>query len=207
MRTRFKPWALPYLEEHREIVLTSIEEDKAFFAFNRSEIEIGCGKGDFIVEKAELFPEIHFLAVEVSAMVAAMATKKIVEKDLKNVRVIVDDIAKILPACKKQMFDVIYLNFSDPWPKKRHEKRRLTFPAKLLEYIRILKVGGHLYFKSDNDELYEYSLQTINDSPFQIISATNDYQEVEKGDAMTEYEKLFRSEGTTIKRIIARRNS
>lgn len=207
MRTRYKPWALPYLEEHREIVLTSIEEDKTFFAFPRLEIEIGCGKGDFIVEKAELFPEVHFLAVEVSAMVAAMATKKIVEKELKNVRVIVEDIAKILPACQKQMFDAIYLNFSDPWPKKRHEKRRLTFPAKLLEYIRILKVGGHLYFKSDNDGLYEYSLVTINDSPFQIISATSDYQEVEKGDAMTEYEKLFRSEGTAIKRIIARRIS
>ncbi|NMV82602.1 MAG: tRNA (guanosine(46)-N7)-methyltransferase TrmB [Erysipelotrichia bacterium] len=207
MRTRFKPWALPYLDEHREIVLTSIEEDEAFFSFPHLEIEIGCGKGDFIVEKAELFPKTHFLAVEVSAMVAAMATKKIVEKEVTNVRVIVEDIAKILPVCQAQTFDAIYLNFSDPWPKKRHEKRRLTFPTKLLEYIRILKVGGHLYFKSDNSGLYEYSLLAISDSPFQVVSSTSNYKFLEAGDAMTEYEKLFRSEGISIKRIIARRIS
>ncbi|MFA5421221.1 MAG: tRNA (guanosine(46)-N7)-methyltransferase TrmB [Bacilli bacterium] len=206
MRTRFKPWAKPYLDEHRDIALEDISGDKHFFTDPHLRLEIGCGKGDFVIALAERNPSVHFLAIEVAAMVAAMAARKIVDKELKNVRLLIDDAAKLIPLFPDQMFEAIYLNFSDPWPKKRHEKRRLTSPAKLLEYMRILKVGGHIYFKSDNDELYEYSLSAFKESPFEIVSHTNDYQVLDCEDAMTEYEKQFRGEGKTINRLVARRN-
>lgn len=205
MRTRYKPWAKPFLSEHREIALEKIEDDPGFFASAPLEMEIGCGKGDFIVALAEQNPHTHYLAFEVSAMVAAMATRKVVEKKLANVRIIVEDVAKALPSLKSESLGAIYLNFSDPWPKKRHEKRRLTFPSKLLEYTRLLSKGGHLYFKSDNDNLYEYSLTTIKDSTLEIISYTSDYAILDDGDAMSEYERQFRGLGKNINRIVARR--
>lgn len=205
MRTRYKPWAKPYLGEHREVVIETIEDGEGFFSSPNLEMEIGCGKGDFIVSLAEKNPQKNYLAVEVSAMVAAMAARKIVDKKITNVRIVVDDVAKVLPILKGETLYAIYLNFSDPWPKKRHEKRRLTFPLKLLEYIRLLKKGGHLYFKSDNDVLFAYSLATIKESPFEIISFTSDYRTLEEGDAMSEYEKQFRGVGKNINRIVARR--
>ncbi|MFA6780642.1 MAG: tRNA (guanosine(46)-N7)-methyltransferase TrmB, partial [Bacilli bacterium] len=128
-----------------------------------------------------------------------------VEKKLVNVRIIVEDVAKVLPLCRDEMLQVVYLNFSDPWPKKRHEKRRLTFPSKLLEYTRILNKGGYVYFKSDNETLYEYSLTTFQDSPLEIIIYTDNYSQLDDNDAMSEYEKQFRSEGKNINRIVARR--
>ncbi|MFA7020657.1 MAG: tRNA (guanosine(46)-N7)-methyltransferase TrmB, partial [Bacilli bacterium] len=106
---------------------------------------------------------------------------------------------------RDEMLQVVYLNFSDPWPKKRHEKRRLTFPSKLLEYTRILNKGGYVYFKSDNETLYEYSLTTFQDSPLEIITYTDNYSQLDDNDAMSEYEKQFRSEGKNINRIVARR--
>ncbi|MDY0345621.1 MAG: tRNA (guanosine(46)-N7)-methyltransferase TrmB [Bacilli bacterium] len=205
MRTRYKPWAKPYLEEHKEFVITNFLSNDGFFADNDLEMEIGCGKGDFIVALAEKNPHKNYLAIEVSAMVAAMALKKIVEKKLVNVRIIVEDVAKVLPLCRDEMLQVVYLNFSDPWPKKRHEKRRLTFPSKLLEYTRILNKGGYVYFKSDNETLYEYSLTTFQDSPLEIIIYTDNYSQLDDNDAMSEYEKQFRSEGKNINRIVARR--
>ena len=205
MRTRYKPWAKPYLEEHREIVINSISDDEQFFAGTDIKLEIGCGKGDFIVELAEGNPHTHYLAIEVSPMIAAMATRKIVDKKLTNVRVIVEDVAKILPTLPNAMLSALYLNFSDPWPKIRHEKRRLTFPPKLLEYNRILKEGGYVFFKSDNDGLYEYSLLTFANSPFEIIVTTNNYLDLEIDDAMSEYERQFRGLGKNINRIVARR--
>ncbi|MFA5481013.1 MAG: tRNA (guanosine(46)-N7)-methyltransferase TrmB [Bacilli bacterium] len=205
MRTRFKSWAKPYLEEHASIALPSLESDANFFSHDFLHLEIGCGKGDFIIAMAKRFPHVHFLAVEVSAMVAAVATKKIVDEGIDNVRVMVENIDAIFPLFKEQMFDVIYLNFSDPWPKRRHEKRRLTFPSKLLEYERILKNDSYLYFKTDNTELYEYSLTTFLESPLEVISYTSNYDTLDESDACSEYEKIFRSEGKKINRIIARR--
>lgn len=205
MRTRYKPWAKPYLAAHSEVVLTNLNDDESFFKNEIIEMEIGCGKGDFIVALAEANPHINYLAIEVSAMVAAMATRKVVEKNLHNVRIIVDDVAKILPILRDGMLSALYLNFSDPWPKVRHEKRRLTFPSKLVEYKRILKIGGFVYFKSDNDDLYQYSLIAFTQSPLEVTSYTSDYQSLEAGDAMSEYERQFRNIGKNINRIVARR--
>ncbi len=205
MRTRYKPWAKPYLDDHQEIVIKSLDDDPSFFADGPLEMEIGCGKGDFIVALATNNPNTKYLAIEVSAMVAAMAARKAVENKLQNIRFIVDDVAKILPLFLDETLGAIYLNFSDPWPKKKHEKRRLTFPAKLLEYTRILKKGGYLIFKSDNDALYNYSLSTIKESPLELIAYTDNYSALVEGDAMSEYEKQFRSLSKNINRIVARR--
>jgi len=205
MRTRFKPWAKPYLEQHRDIVVDDLAFDQAFFVHDDLRMEIGCGKGDFVVTMAEKNSTVHFLAVEVSPMVAAMAVRKIVEKGLLNIRILVADVAHILPQCRDEMFSALYLNFSDPWPKRRHEKRRLTYPQKLLEYKRIIKDGGYIYYKSDNDEFYHYSLEMFTNSPFTVISNTSNYQPLNEDDAMSEYERLFRNEGKNINRIVARR--
>lgn len=205
MRTRYKPWAKPYLEEHREIVISSISDDEGFFRKADIKLEIGCGKGDFIVELAEENPHTNYLAIEVNPIIAAIATRKIVDKKLTNVRIMVDDVANILPTLPNAMLSALYFNFSDPWPKIRHEKRRLTFPPKLLEYNRILKEDGYIYFKSDNDGLYEYSLRTFAESPFKIIATTNNYLDLDIDDAMSEYERQFRGLGKNINRIVARR--
>ena len=96
----------------------------------------------------------------------------------------------------------IYLNFSDPWPKKRHEKRRLTYITFLNQYYRILKKGGRLYFKSDNDELYEYTKEELKLTKFKVVSDQENYQFDAETDFITEYENKFRSAGKSIHRII-----
>ncbi len=109
MRTRYKPWAKPYLDDHQEIVIKSLDDDPSFFADGPLEMEIGCGKGDFIVALATNNPNTKYLAIEVSAMVAAMAARKAVENKLQNIRFIVDDVAKILPLFLDETLGAIYL--------------------------------------------------------------------------------------------------
>lgn len=100
-------------------------------------------------------------------------------------------------------FDIIYLNFSDPWPKKRQHKRRLTYPTCLNEYYKELKKDGKVIFKTDNDLLFEDSIPYFEESPLEIVSITRDYAVLDNDDKMTEYEKKFRGLNTPIKRLIA----
>ena len=203
MRTKYRQWAVDYLKEHPEVVFEQLNFDDAFFTEKPLRIEIGSGKGDFIVAIAKKNPNINYLAVEKVRTVAGIMAKKIVEEGITNVRVFPNDASIIFDEMKDNSIDEIYLNFSDPWPKKRHAKRRLTFMTFLNHYYRILKDEGKLIFKSDNDGLYEYTSEELFNTRFDVVSNEENYVFDEENDAMTEYEKKFRNKGQHIHRIIA----
>ncbi len=201
MRAKYRQWAVDYLDLHPEVVLETIDFNDSFFK-EPFRMEIGSGKGDFIIEMAKKNPSMNFLAVERVRTIAGMLSKKVVEEKIPNVKVFANDINIILDEISDNTVDTIYLNFVDPWPKKRHEKRRLTFPKFLNQYYRILKKDGKLIFKSDNDGLFAYTDEVIKETKF-VIDFVEEKYEFEDNDAMTEYEKKFRALGQNIHRIIA----
>ena len=204
MRTKFKPWAVSYLKEHQEIILDDIEKNQKFFA-KEIYIEIGSGKGDFILGMSRLYPDINFIAIEKVESVAGVMAKKIVDNDIKNVLIYPGDIVNLFSSLKDKSIGKIFLNFSDPWPKKKHAKRRLTFIKFLNEYYRLLKDDGELIFKSDNDGLYEFSLEEIKLSKFNLIDHNFNYIFYDRCDAMSEYEKKFREKGQKIHRFVLKK--
>ena len=202
MRTKFKAWAEPYIIEHPEIALTDLELGK----LDGFSLEIGSGKGDFLVSMATKFPSIQFLGVEKNVTCAGFSAKKIVESGLENIKFLWSDVALVTPKLKDKSVDNIFLNFSDPWPKKRHHKRRLTSDSFLNEYKRILKDDGRLIFKTDNTDLFNFSIETLENNGFKIISKTDTYMSEDDFDACTEYEAWFRNEHTPIHRMVVIKN-
>ena len=205
MRYKYKQWAVDYIVEHPEVCKEKIDLKDPFFKDQNISIEIGSGKGDFIVTLAKNNPDKKYLAVEVIRSIAGMLAKRLVEEKIDNVYLYPVDVEVLFDAIPDGFFENIYLNFSDPWPKKRYAKRRLTHHRFLEQYYRILKDDGTLIFKSDNDSLYEYSKEEFENSKFQTVSFIDDYKFDEKNDAMTEYEKKFRSVGHLIHKITARK--
>lgn len=197
MRTKNKPWAKPYLEEHSDYSLS----DEDLSSLDNFYLEIGSGKGDFIVQMAEKFPNRYFLGIEKNFTCAAISLKKIVTKELKNVKFLCKDATEIMKLFKDRSVNIIYLNFSDPWPKKRHAKRRLTSVSFLDEYKRVLKSDGKIIFKTDNTEMFDYSLEMFKSAGFNIPFYTYDYQ-LDSDDALTEYENKFRLAGVAIKKVV-----
>ena len=197
MRTKFKPWAEPYILEHKEVSLTEEEISK----LNNFNLEIGSGKGEFLLLMAEKFPKEFFLGVEKNVTCSGFACKKLVENEINNAKLVWNDVVNIFPLIKDKSVKHIFLNFSDPWPKKRHFKRRLTSEKFLLEYKRILTKDGQLIFKTDNLDLFNYSLELFKENGFKIIELTNDYLGEDNYDAKTEYEAFFNNEGTKINRV------
>lgn len=202
MRTKYKQWAVDYVDEHPEIAIQKLDLNDPFFTEKDVIFEVGSGKGDFIAALSLNHPEYNFLAIERVKTVAGMMAKKLVEQGNKNVRVFPWNAELIFDEIKEGFVHSVYLNFVDPWPKKRHEKRRLTYITFLEQYYRILRKGGRLYFKSDNDGLYEYTKEEIAKTKFKVISDQEDYKFDADNDYITEYENKFRSIGKSIHRII-----
>ena len=198
MRTKYKPWAKPYLEEHTEVMcpFDKLNDYKDYY------LEIGSGKGQFLLEMAQKYPDLTFIGVEMNVTCAGFTAKKLVENEISNAKLVHANAAVMTPTIKDDSVEGIFLNFSDPWPKKRHTKRRLTSNTFLLEYYRILKSGGKLIFKTDNLDLFNYSLEVIKESSFKLVSADYDYDGKDTFDALTEYEKNFRELGQPIYRLI-----
>lgn len=167
-------------------------------------IEIGMGKGDFIIENALRYPNINFVGIEKYDSVIVRAIQKSNELALNNLKLIRMDANEIDTVFENEI-DRIYLNFSDPWPKDRHAKRRLTSPVFLEKYDRIFRKNNHICMKTDNDELFEYSLQVLKDYGYDLVSITRDlYHEEIVGDNIpTEYEKKFVQQGISINRLEA----
>ena len=165
------------------------------------ELEIGCGKGDFLKEKARLNPNTHFIGIDVQGSCLAIAMKKASEAELGNINFALLKAELLSEKFPKETFKAIYLNFSDPWPKARHEKRRLTSPKYLDMYYELLEKGGTITFKSDNVGLFAYSKETFRNSKFKVVSMEDAYQPSEN-EPLSEYEKKFRSLGQDIGRII-----
>lgn len=167
-------------------------------------IEIGCGKGTFICQTAALNPEINYIAVEKVSNVIVLATEKAKEAQLKNLHFIRGDFSRMAQDFPENSVDRIYLNFSDPWPKSGYAKRRLTHGAFLEIYKRILKSGGEIHFKTDNRDLFDFSLETFPANGFDVRNVTFDLHNSDfQGNIMTEYEKRFSEMGVPICRLEA----
>lgn len=166
-------------------------------------IEIGCGKGGFIVGTAAKEPDVNFLAVEKVSDVLVIAAEKVKTSGLDNVRVCCIDAKELTEIFEPHSIDRIYLNFSDPWPKARHEKRRLTYRTFLEIYKQILKEDGAIYFKTDNRGLFDFSLEEFKEFGIRMEKLTFDLHNSEymEGNVMTEYEKRFSSMGVPINRV------
>ena len=153
-------------------------------------IEIGMGKGQFIIENAKRYPNINFIGIEKYDSIMALALKKI-NTELPNLVMIRLDAFNIDSIFKEEI-DTIYLNFSDPWPKKRHAKRRLTSPEFLKKYDLIFKNNNHIVMKTDNKDLFSYSIKTLNNHGYYINNITFDLEkEKDSLNIMTEYEEKF----------------
>jgi len=167
------------------------------------EVELGTGKGDFIVALAEKFPDKNFIGLEMEKEVVLKAARKVHEKNLFNVRLAVFDINNITEIFSDAEVDKLYINFCDPWPKNRHEKRRLTYKKFLEMYRKILKPGGEIHFKTDNKNLFDFSLEQFAEVGFEVRDVTFDLHANEPADNIrTEYENKFSALGSKINRCV-----
>ena len=164
---------------------------------NKLCIEIGMGKGDFIIGMARNNPDINFIGIEKYDSVMVRAVEKLDGVDLQNLKLIKMDAEYIENAFDKEI-DTIYLNFSDPWPKDRHEKRRLTSSNFLKKYDSLFKRTKHIIFKTDNRKLFEYSIKSLTDYGYAINSISLDLHSDDIFNVETEYEKRFSSLGYPI---------
>lgn len=168
-------------------------------------IEIGMGKGRFIYTMAKLHPEIRYIGIERYSSVLLRAVQKMEEEEVPNLRFICMDAGEIDEVFGEGEVDRIYLNFSDPWPKDRHAKRRLPSRQFLARYDRILKKDGQLEFKTDNKDLFEFALEELEPAGWRIKMVTRDLhgdRELMKDNVMTEYEEKFSALGNPIYKYI-----
>ena len=171
-------------------------------------IEVGMGKGQFIIEMARRNPEVNYIGIEKYSSVLVRAVEKLEDFEQDNLRLIRMDAENIEEVFDKDEVDRIYLNFSDPWPKDRHAKRRLTSPDFMAVYDKILAADGMVEFKTDNKGLFDYSLEAIPEAGWTITAHTFDLHHdpvMCAGNVMTEYEEKFSSMGNPICKLIAMR--
>lgn len=170
-------------------------------------IEIGMGKGRFLMDLARLHPEIHYIGIEKYSSVLVRALEKMEEDPLPNLHFIRMDAEYITETFDEGEVDRIYLNFSDPWPKDRHAKRRLTSRQFLARYDQILKKEGHIEFKTDNRDLFDFSLEEVKEAGWTLELCTFDlhHSEYLEGNVMTEYEEKFVKKGNPICKMIIQR--
>lgn len=182
--------------------------NKLFQNSNPIEIEIGMGKGKFIMELAMKNPDINYIGVERYCTVLLKAIQKRAELDLPNLYFLCVDAKDLSEIFAPGEINKIYLNFSDPWPKDRHAKRRLTSKTFMDVYGEILAKEGVVEFKTDNKILFDYSLESIPESGWKIEASTFDlhHSEMNEGNVMTEYETKFSQEGKAICKLIAFRD-
>jgi len=176
--------------------------NKLFNNYNPIYVEIGMGKGNFIINNAETFPNINFIGIEKFDSVFVRAIQKSDELDINNLKLIKIDALKIDEVFDHEI-DVVYLNFSDPWPKDRHAKRRLTSPVFLEKYDKIFRNNPCIIMKTDNIDLFNYSLTTLKEYGYDIEYCTNDLHSEDIFNINTEYEEKFVSNGIKINMLKA----
>ncbi len=216
MRIRRKPWARPELEACEFCVKNpgelkgkwrqSFEKDQPMY------VELGCGKGGFISQVSAANQDINYVAIDIKSEMAAYARRKTVAEfekagieKIENVKLLVHNIENIDEVFdENDKIDRIYINFCNPWPRSKHNKRRLTYPKKLLRYKTYFNEGGELWFKTDDDELFADSLEYFKETGYSIKYITYDLHESGfEENTVTEHEKMFSDEGIKIKFLIA----
>ncbi|MCD8187098.1 MAG: tRNA (guanosine(46)-N7)-methyltransferase TrmB [Ruminococcus sp.] len=214
MRIRHKPWAKPELEAC-PFYISNQQEEKGNWSLLFDDcycplyVVLGCGKGGFISQAAPAHTEINFVAMDIKNEILVLAKRKLEDsfgrlgKSPDNVRIAIKNIERIdLAWDEHDRADRIYINFCNPWPKKKHKKRRLTHTRQLMQYKKFLR--GELWFKTDDDELFEESLDYFAEAGFKIRFITRDLQsETGIENFVTEHEKMFTEEGKKIKFLIA----
>ena len=218
MRIRFKPWARPELEASsfyrdnpEELKNNWIKEFKN--QENPIHLELGCGKGQFIAQKAIQNPEINYIAIDLVDAMLGLAKRNVEEvfkennKEIDNVILTRFDIERIpLLLGEKDNIKRIYINFCNPWPKGKHRKKRLTHTRQLEKYKTFLAKDGEIYFKTDDDNLFNDSISYFKSSGFEIIKNTYDLQDEPEfwDNIKTEHEDMFTEQGIKIKALIAK---
>lgn len=185
-------------EKHRGEIVSLFPSKQPLF------IEIGMGKGQFITTLAKNNPDINYIGIEKYSSVLVRAIEKQTELELPNLKFIRMDAENINDVFAENKVDGIYLNFSDPWPKDRHAKRRLTSRQFFARYEKLLKPEGRIQFKTDNSALFDFSLEEVEATNFKATEVSYDlhYSEWNDGNVMTEYEERFSAKGNPIKRVV-----
>ncbi len=209
---RNKPWAESYLTEHNDIVdLEAVHAHQVSEWFERQQpihIEVGSGMGKFITTLAQQNPHINYVAIERDKNVMIRVLDKVREHNLTNIKLLCNDAVILTDYFRQGEVDRIYLNFSDPWPKKRHAKRRLTYRSFLALYQQILREDGELHFKTDNRGLFAYSLESMSQFGMYFTKINLNLHQEDEGDNIpTEYEHKFAEKGSRIYRMEAKFHS
>ena len=222
MRIRRKKWAEEELNNSK-FYINNPEKNKGrwkecFKNNNPIHIELGCGKGRFISKLASSNLNINYIAVDMIEAMLGLSKRNIEQEYLKQnlvkeedifpenlwlIRANIEYIEKVFSS--KDEIARIYINFCNPWPKGKHQKRRLTHPRQLEQYKSFLKDGGEIYFKTDNDELFFDSIEYLKECGFNILAQTLDLHsnDIFNGNIETEHEEMFTKEGIKIKALIA----
>jgi len=219
MRIRYKKWARPELEAS-EFYIDNPEEYKGKWKekFNNKEnpihLELGCGKGQFISQLASNNLDKNYIAIDLVDAMLGLAKRNVeqvyLEKNMKpeNVKLTRYDIERILNIFEeKDEIERIYINFCNPWPKGKHRKKRLTHTRQLEKYKQFLVPNGEIYFKTDDDDLFNSSLIYFEESGFEILNKTYDLhnEPIFEHNIETEHEKMFSEQGIKIKALIAKK--
>ena len=199
-------WAVDYLSQAQCLVKdpnTCKGNWKENFKKDCLHVEIGCGKGNYSLNMAKLYEQEAFIAVEKNESAAGIAAKKFDDASMLNLALIQGDASNISEWFSEGEVDVIHLNFSDPWPKKRYAKRRLSSSQFLEQYAQILTKDGQIQMKTDNSSLFEYSVIEFQNAGYKMLEFSVDYRrDTHDEDVMTEYEEKFVSLGQPIYRCV-----
>ncbi|MGT2930236.1 tRNA (guanosine(46)-N7)-methyltransferase TrmB [Streptococcus dentasini] len=210
MRVRRRKGAEEHLANNPQIVVLRPQDAKGnwhkiFGNVNPIHIEVGSGKGAFIAGMAAAHPDINYIGIDIQVSVLSHALDKVLESRADNIRLLRVDGSSLTNYFDEEEIDLLYLNFSDPWPKKKHEKRRLTYKNFLDSYKQILPPHGEIHFKTDNRGLFEYSLASFSQYGMTLQKVWLDLHASNfEGNIMTEYEEKFSQKGQTIYRVEAR---
>ncbi|MBR5329651.1 MAG: tRNA (guanosine(46)-N7)-methyltransferase TrmB [Firmicutes bacterium] len=207
MRMRKKPNLLPRMDRCSDILIRDPGAQKGHWQELKPDaaalwLEIGCGKGRFTAETAAANPNVLYIAIERVPDAMVIAMERCQEKGLTNVFFVDGDAALLRDYFAPDELDRIFINFCDPWPSHKHARRRLTHVNFLVLYRGILKVGGQIHFKSDNRDLYEYSLFQFPKAGFELSEVTRNLHENGIQGIMTDYEEKFHNMGTPINRCV-----
>lgn len=208
MRVRHIAHAKEDLTKNEKVIQHPVQlkgKWRTILPYETLHIEIGCGKGGYSCQMAQQYQDKAFVAIEKNTSIAYLASKKIAEIKSNNLFLVNFDASNIQEIFDKNEVDVIHLNFSDPWPKKRTHKRRLSHASFLMQYEEILKPEGVIVMKTDNYPLFIYSLNSFVENGWEVISVDTDFRSSLQEDPITEYEQKFMNKNVKINRLIVRR--